>query len=112
VRFLMRFLIFRSVRANSDLHFYLRGVNALSPRSNPEGGGVPAQPLEGGVEARNKGSVCVVVVVVVVLVVVMLVSKVVVLVLVVAVTLLRVIVVIGSRRDCLLGRVLRSGGLV
>ncbi len=71
----MRFLILRSVRASSDLRFSLGKGNALSPRSlSPEGDGVPAQPLEGGVTARNKGSVCAVVLVVVVLVVVRVVS--------------------------------------
>ncbi len=67
-------------------------VNALSPRSNPEGGGVPAQPQEGGVAARNTGNVCVVGVGAVVLVVVRVVSKVllVLVVVVLVLTLLRV----------------------
>ena len=59
----MRFLSLRSIRASSDLHLSLRVGIALSPRSNPEGGGFPAQPLDGGVVAWNKGSDCVVVVV-------------------------------------------------
>jgi hypothetical protein len=60
MRFRLRFLSLRSIRASSDLHLSLFMVYALGPRSNPRrGDGVPAQPLEGGVATRTKGSVCV-----------------------------------------------------
>ena len=46
VRLRVRCLFLRSTRAWSDLHFnlVLGVVFALSPRSNPEGGGFPAKP--------------------------------------------------------------------
>ena len=46
VRLRVRCLCLRSMRAASDLHLslVLCVVCALSPRSNPEGGGFPAMP--------------------------------------------------------------------
>ena len=60
VRLRVRCLFLRSIRACSDLHLMLVlcVVDALSPRSNPEGGGFPALPLDGGV-ARPLGCSCV-----------------------------------------------------
>ena len=52
----VRCLYLRSIRASSDLHFSLRAGIALSPRSNPEGGGFPALPLDGGGSAWKLGS--------------------------------------------------------